>query len=649
MAGVWGQSARIDSLMQILTLAQRDTHTLQIVANLAAAFENSSGYPNYFDSTWKYGELTLDLSYELGEDKYLGKAYGRMAEVLYIKNEYAQALAYADSGILYLKRYDNKWAVMSLTYMKALVSMRRFSLEDAITLLEETYAMAENLQDTMVMGVVLDGIGHVQDELEHYDLAEEQFKAAIDLLDDPTYAFRQALSRNNLGSMYHQQSRYEEAIATYQLAIEAFEQLDNPQWLISTRANMASSLSALGRHAEAIPLMEAQLGFYRDKHHNPERYGIALGMLADVYRRWQKPDSATKYYQGALDYLSLDQAPQEVRRIHEKLAETFEMKGDFPRAYPYLAKAKLLGDSLFQSETDDKIQQLTQRFEAEKREAKIIQLAAENELKDAQIQNDRQTKIGLAGGALLLGIIGFLGWNTQRRKRQHERTVAMQYEHIRATEFKQTLTELELKALRAQMNPHFIFNCMNSINRLILADQNEQASRSLTKFSKLIRQILEHSEKKTIGLQAELDMLETYIQLEAQRFKGQISYEINVDAGLDTAEIELPSMVLQPFIENAIWHGLMHKEGNDGKLFIHIEEQNDVLKCIIEDNGVGREKALQLRHTAAIPHKSMGMTVTRDRLSLLRKAGLGELVRIIDLKDAANQALGTRVEVSIPL
>jgi LytS/YehU family sensor histidine kinase len=191
---------------------------------------------------------------------------------------------------------------------------------------------------------------------------------------------------------------------------------------------------------------------------------------------------------------------------------------------------------------------------------------------------------------------------------------------------------------------------MNSINRMILNGETEGASLYLTKFSKLMRLILENAEATTVSLENELALLKSYIQLEELRFKGKISYRISVDESIEPESTYLPSMVLQPFVENAIWHGLMHKERDEkGLITIDVREEDDRLLCTIEDNGVGREKAQQLREKSVLKSKSMGMKITEERLRLLSREGLEQLIRITDLKDTLDQALGTRVEINIPI
>jgi LytS/YehU family sensor histidine kinase len=214
----------------------------------------------------------------------------------------------------------------------------------------------------------------------------------------------------------------------------------------------------------------------------------------------------------------------------------------------------------------------------------------------------------------------------------------------------QKMTEVEMQALRAQMNPHFIFNCLNSINRYIVKSDQTTASLYLTKFAKLIRLILDNSNCKNVSLTNELEALKLYIEMEALRFDKKFTYEIKVANNLGTDTIELPPLIIQPYVENAIWHGLLHKE-NNGHLSIQVNMAGDtMLQCIIEDNGIGREKAKELKSKTATSRKSLGMQLTENRLSLLNKhAELNASVEIVDLQNGGSEALGTKVILKIPV
>lgn len=206
--------------------------------------------------------------------------------------------------------------------------------------------------------------------------------------------------------------------------------------------------------------------------------------------------------------------------------------------------------------------------------------------------------------------------------------------------------ELEMQALRAQMNPHFIFNCLSSINHFILKNDSEMASEYLTKFSRLIRMVLNNSKIPLINLEDELEMLRLYIDLERLRFNNTFDYSINFYNHFDISSIFIPPLLLQPFAENAIWHGLMNKK-EQGLMEVAFELDNGVLNCYITDNGIGRKNAETLKSKSPEKQKSMGMQITAERLALFNSDAEQTIFRVEDLVDASGRAAGTRVTLKI--
>ncbi len=214
------------------------------------------------------------------------------------------------------------------------------------------------------------------------------------------------------------------------------------------------------------------------------------------------------------------------------------------------------------------------------------------------------------------------------------------------SDFKQKLAEVEMKALRAQMSPHFIFNSLNSINRYIVKSEPDTASLYLTKFSKLIRLILDNSNHKIISLEQEITAIRLYIQLESLRFSQKFSYTLAIAPELNPISIGVPPMIIQPFVENAIWHGLLHKE-TPGHLDIRIERYGHGLQCIVQDDGIGRARAKELKSKSITEEKSYGMKITADRLSMLNGDSTVDSIKIEDLKDENGKPAGTKVIVRI--
>ena len=218
------------------------------------------------------------------------------------------------------------------------------------------------------------------------------------------------------------------------------------------------------------------------------------------------------------------------------------------------------------------------------------------------------------------------------------------------TAFEHKIAETEMIALRAQMNPHFIFNCLNSIKLYTLENDSQTASEYLTKFSQLIRLVLENSRSEKVTLQKELETLKLYIELEAMRFKDKVQYKINVVPHIDQQYIEIPPLLLQPYVENAIWHGLMHKpEG--GNITIDIAQPEEYLLHIeISDDGIGREMAGQHKSKSATRQKSFGLKMTSERLDAINHIYKTKTaIKIVDLVDADGNAAGTKVIIEIPL
>jgi ligand-binding sensor domain-containing protein/two-component sensor histidine kinase len=220
------------------------------------------------------------------------------------------------------------------------------------------------------------------------------------------------------------------------------------------------------------------------------------------------------------------------------------------------------------------------------------------------------------------------------------------------SQYERKLANVEMSALLAQMNPHFLFNSLNSIDSYIIRNESKKASEYLNSFARLMRLILQNSRSNYVTLKDEIETLDLYLQMEGLRFRDQFQYEIKVDTTMDASAIVIPPMLMQPYIENAIWHGLMHKnDGTARKVELLIEERNNYLFCVIQDNGVGRAKAQALRsHKQAGKRKSMGMQITQDRIDIINKLyDINTCVTIKDLVDDSGSATGTRVELVIPL
>jgi LytS/YehU family sensor histidine kinase len=203
--------------------------------------------------------------------------------------------------------------------------------------------------------------------------------------------------------------------------------------------------------------------------------------------------------------------------------------------------------------------------------------------------------------------------------------------------------------LRAQMTPHFIFNCLNSIQNFIITNNLEASNWYLTEFAHLIRQTLDNSEKSTISITNEIRYLQRYLELEKMRFAHSFSYTIETDPEIDSDLMHIPTMILQPYIENSIRHGIRYKENGEGHINVKFQKSNDGYVCIIQDNGIGRKKAGEYKSRLHVEYQSKGMSLTAERINILNRQLIEPItIEINDLTNAQGQAMGTRITLRFP-
>lgn len=404
------------------------------------------------------------------------------------------------------------------------------------------------------------------------------------------------------GETYSLQKNFAKALPNFLRGLAYHKQLNDVNEVKRTLLDIAKTYFAVGNYTAAIKYAREGLSLAiqtKSKQFIRDGYNV----LYSAYDRIHQTDSAYFYYQ---KYIAI-----------KEIVLNDQTKGKFA-AYGYDQRFELLNKQKLISQQQLKIQ-------AQK-------LKSESVLRNI-----------LIGGILLILLLGIILFRNIILKRKNEK---LRNENTQ-TDLKHKATELEMQALRAQMNPHFIFNCLSSINRFVLKNETEAASGYLTKFSRLIRMVLNNSNKTFITLEDELDTLKLYMDMERLRFKNSFDYNISFINSIDMDNVFVPPLLLQPFVENAIWHGLMHKEGQ-GRLEIELSIKDKTLTCIITDNGIGREKAAMVKSKSAETEKSLGLRITNERLALLN-INMDEQTsfNFEDITNDKGNAEGTRVILKI--
>lgn len=455
----------------------------------------------------------------------------------------------------------------------------------------------------------LTNTGHVLEEQGKLEEARQAYLAALRICNEHQIAFGQALLNQNLANLHNQLRQWDESLRYSATSLQIARAAQLPRIIAAAYQNMGATYLSRGQYQQALGLYQQAL------------------------------DSAT-----AIGYNKV------VLDASYQLSVCYEKTGQPAAALNMYKRHAALKDSVLSAEKLEKIEALQTAYSTRTKEAAIATLQQQQQL--AAVKQQR-TYLALAG--LLVALVLTMLYMRQRlQRRQAQAEADKQAMAAKAAEEKQLLEHekmlSELNALKAQMNPHFLFNALNSIQDLFMSGNSQLANEQLGKFSDLTRAILDASGRQTISLHEELDMLRNYLDLESLRFDDNFSYELTAMPGLDLYSTEIPPMLVQPYVENAIKHGLLHKTSNRRLQVVFLQEKPGLLKVSVTDNGVGRQQAAYYQQLRGKKHQSFGSSATEKRLELLNR-GKAETISVqyTDLTAEDGSPAGTVVSLYIPV
>ncbi|UTW63145.1 histidine kinase [bacterium SCSIO 12741] len=360
--------------------------------------------------------------------------------------------------------------------------------------------------------------------------------------------------------------------------------------------------------------------------------------LGEVFLARSQFDSARIALDSAAAWVSATGNPFQQKDNLRHLATLYEKTGNHEQALLYLKQFSQVKDSLYNQSKQEIIGELETRYGTEK-------LKQEKLLEAEKATQNRNLLIGsVIIFSLLLILAGIIVYQIQQRRKVELVTVQLR-ETENKLKLERQVNQAELTALRAQMNPHFLFNAFNSIQEFIILNQKELASDYLGQFADLMRLYLDHSREKTITLEDEVKAAELYLTLEKVRFEDTLNYSLTVDPNIDPSAIRIPPMLIQPYLENAIKHGLLHKKENR-KLNLSFTQQGEQLRCLIQDNGIGRKAAEEINQKRNKTHRSFATSANQNRIDLMNQSRKKPIT--VNITDGENGE-GTQVELIIPL
>jgi sensor histidine kinase YesM len=434
--------------------------------------------------------------------------------------------------------------------------------------------------------------------------------------------------------------------------------------------NKRTSTNTIRKNDSLFAVKESE--FKTVEKQNPqEKIALDYVKTGSLYLGLNKSHEAIFYFEKGLHIAQEAHSLVIIQQALKGLSDSYSQKADIKKALFYYVQYTEVKDSLLKLKNEQTVTEIQTKYESDKKQGEIQSLILDGEKKKQELKNkqeqiqEQKQFIFLIVLALVLTIVLTITLFRQyRSKKKNNQTLLIQnnkiekqknelegnllYTHQLKEALKEDLDHYMQAALRKQMNPHFIFNSLNSIQSFILQNDKLSANIYLAKFAGLMRQVLENSQHHLITIEKELEVLKLYIELEEQRFDNKFNCFWKIDQNVNLTGHMIPPLILQPYIENAIWHGLLHKDG-ERTLTISIKKNKEFLVCTIEDDGIGRVAAMAINKNNS-NHESLGTKITQKRIDLinsLNKSGIG--VQFYDLSDNNNVANGTKVEITIPI
>ncbi len=602
-----------------------------------------------FKTAEEYARQAIPHYEKINDEWKLALAHAGLGWYLYAESRFEESRFYEEQALKYFIRVQHKAKISMLYRMigfdwgsqgyveKAFQCSRK---DDSVMRTVKEPDPKNAIYSPRAMGYVIDASGDhkkalyyfrqsAEEEAKHYMFPENIYEklaetfAKLHQYDSAEYYYHMArkaypAGNSNIAPLYMEQNEYERAIPHLLEFLQIKKRQNDNNQVMFTLENLAASYQALNQFQASFP------------------YASALVSMATQ--------------SGARPLL---------QNGYEFLWKYYDAMGINDSAYKYHMEFTSMKDSLKDNEFIKNIAVYEMNAKNEQQQSNITLLNKENQLKETSIQREKLLRnvsiilllIGLVVALLIIrnSRLAAKKEHLQRLMLEAKEKLEIKENEQRVAELEHQKTELEMLVLRSQMNPHFIFNSLSSINRFILQNNKSQASEYLTKFSKLMRLILQNSQAPLISLESELESLQLYLDLEALRFNYHFGYKISVSPEMVITALKIPPLIIQPYVENAIWHGLMHKE-ETGQLDIELTLENDSLFIKITDDGVGREQSAIFSRKSVTLHKPMGLRITANRISILEKAYAKESsVTINDLVHPNGKAAGTEVTIKIPV
>lgn len=587
----------------------------------------------YFDKRKEdnaFLQEAINVSHKIRYNKGLAEGYNELGTAKRNKSQYILAADFHERALKYAEdSKDVRLITISLNNI-GVDYRRRDMLPKAFDFHFRALKLAEKYNDIRNISIATNSIGNIKLSDGKYNDAIQEFSRALQLERDGKNDLGVAINLGNLGYAYEGLGQLDKAIEYYKSSLAVNQAMDNKTGMSICYTCLGAAYQKKKNYPLAMEYLQKALQAndkVDDKVHTAESY-LSIGRLLNEEG---KHDEARKYIQESIDLGLKWGFKSTLMEAYKAMADNYKRAGDYDRSIDNSNISLIYKDSILDERSTTEFAQMQAMYVVHQKDNQIKQLQQEQDISQLRIRRNLALAIALAGFLFMLIVGGFF---------------YIRHRNLQAN--RQTL-QLELRSLRSQMNPHFIFNSLSSIHRYIWSNNQEEASDYLTKFSKLMRMILDNSQHTFIPLNKELESLRLYLDLEALRCNNIFDYHIHVAESINEEEVLIPPMIIQPYVENSIWHGLVHRK-DKGRLDITVNLNGRVLEIIVTDNGIGRKLAMEIKAKKDHLHNSMGMKVTEGRIALIRKINNTKDANVVvnDLQDNVGLATGTQVKIVLP-
>ena len=479
--------------------------------------------------------------------------------------------------------------------------------------------------------ITINSIGNIYLTIKQYERALEKFNESIIIQKDLNDRRGLAINHQNIGFAYKNIGDLELALKNYQKSLEYNELNKDRIGKVICHNSIADILIKQGEYKDAYKYIIEVLNLAKEignRYYLSEVYNT----LGWVFLKLKNFKDAQFHLNKALRIGVENNIPSSLTLSYHHLSELNQKKGDYKKAFDFYQRSIEIERKTFNDKNIRYVNSLISKYDTEVNTNKITNLARENEIAKLRLLRNRNILIIALVSIALFGVLLYSIYRQRLLKNDKE------------------ILLLEQDALRIQMNPHFVFNALNSIKLYIINNEQKNAVHYLNKFSKLIRNILESSTVKVVTLGEELKTMNLYMSIENIRFSNEITYKESISENVNLETIKIPPLILQPFLENSIWHGLSSKKG-DKKVELSVEKlSNEFIQIDIEDNGIGRDAAFKIKSNKTLNRKSIGIDLTKERLDNFSTQFQSDYsLEYIDLLDEKGKIKGTKVSLKIPL